>query len=324
MGRRGVAAQRNAAAVSACARARRTIGRLLIAGAFCLAGWAVLAVFDASPVAASERPAAEHRLDPTTIADAARATADRATSATQHRDAGDHRETAATEESRPSEAVADRIADTGDRDRPRLKDAPVIETLRDAGDELAPSGVECPKPDSSVCPKPDSSVWPKPDDSVWPDEWPTEPVWPHELLPGASEQPGEEPGDGLQPEAGQSAVVPGAVAEVPGAAAGDSMSAYVSRSLPTAATPHREQSVQTNDAERRSPQLPSWPGQLGLPYAANTGPSSSVQTGAGNAPVATLGAVPGTAAAGTPLVLSSAPRGPTLSNDAVKPPVSPD
>lgn len=78
MGGRGVAGQWFSAAPSASARARGTICRLVLVGAFCLVGWVVLAVGDASSAAASEHPAGDRKLGGG-VRDAARNTAEQVT-----------------------------------------------------------------------------------------------------------------------------------------------------------------------------------------------------------------------------------------------------
>lgn len=292
MGRRGVAAQRRVAAVSACARARRMVARAILAGAFCLTGWAVLAVVDAAPAAASERPAAEHRLNPTGIADVARDTAHRVTSKAHGLRAERPDRTAATEESRPSDRLRDGLA----QHEERLDDSPVVERLRAAGDSLAERADTLPAPDGSVLPDllPDGTLPQQPDDQG--DEDADQP---------AEQQPGVD-------------VVPLPVAAADG---GQSMPVPVRAESRTTQERVTQRAL---DTEPEVPYAPLLPKQLGLPFTASTGSSSSTGSGAGSAPVASLGKAANATATNTPLILPRAPRGPTVSNDAVKPPISPD
>lgn len=164
MGSRGVAGQRATAVTSACAHARRTLLRLFIAGAFCLVGWAGLAVVDAGSAAASEHTAGGVGLDDAvshTVRDVGRATGDEA-----RQPARDQAEPA----ERGSELDAIKnldgyVAEVVDRAgvRPPADEQPVSDPVRDtagkvtvAGDELrdrlAEASEQFPEPEAPTLP----------------------------------------------------------------------------------------------------------------------------------------------------------------------------
>lgn len=351
MGRRGVAGQRGTAATSACAHARRALCRLVLAGAFCLVGWAALAVVDADSAAAGERSAGGVKLGGA-VSDVVRNTAERGTAGAEARPAPDGAGSAqrAGTRDRGEGNDAERTASPPTRSERGKQHraaslhhaAGTVDSATEAPGDVAGDGVEQPadRPGGSAedtvaavveqtaapmatavdrVSKPlrqARDAFPEPDESLLPGS---------SLLPdaGAAEEPDHDAGadpSGIE----QSSGFPAATGAVP--VAGAAELAYVPRSQGQAGSVSGADRQLNSGGGRGHPgDAPRWPTGTGLPPSANTGTSTSTTSGgAGQGAAASYLEHTGMTNEHDPLGIVCTTDCAVLLNDAMKPPVSPD